>query len=162
MRLMKNGLKLLLVFGVMIGLFGFAGAGVEAKEGREVDHVAGVLAKLVEKVTLYTKLGKPAKARYMERLLDKRLAELAYVVENDRDAIEPSASRYSSYIGNLTNYMVKNNLTGEKEGALALYAEHHEVLLKLRDNFEWDSGWWLAIQHAVNNTDWLVNDIKKI
>jgi len=154
--------KIFLALALVFLSLGNVHAQDSAYSGPTADHIAGGLEKVVEKATLYTKFSKKAKAEYMEKLLAKRLGEIAYAVDNDQDKIETSASRYSTYIGSLTNYAVANGVSEEKDDLLNLYAKHGENLSQLRDTFEYDSGWWLAIQHGVNNTEWLSNDIQKL
>ncbi len=77
----------------------------DAKPNITVDHVAGKIEKLKEKVTLFTKFKKESKVDYYQYLAEKRLAELSYAVEKDINLVEPTASRYGTYIGIMTSYM---------------------------------------------------------
>src|SRR3990167_8416016 len=75
---------------------------VKASEVK-VDQVAGKFEKLKEKVTLLFKIGRASKTDYLQYLTDKRLAELTFVIGAKQiDDVEPTASRYSTYLGNLT------------------------------------------------------------
>jgi len=116
----------------------------------EVNHVARGFEKVAEKLTLLSKLSKKSKANYHTYLLEKRLAELHYAVNNNVDLVEETASRYSSYAGRLSGHLIKNKLTDNKEEILNMYERHSQVIENLQQNFEYDSGWWLAIQHDRN------------
>lgn len=124
----------------------------EATLDIKVNHVAGKFEKLQEKILLFLKFDKKSKAEYLQTLAEKRLAELAFVVADpkQRDLIEPAASRYTTYAGNLTNYVSTNKITEEKEDTINLFERHTRFVDKLQKKTEVDSGWWIAIGHGVN------------
>lgn len=118
-----------------------------------VDHIATTPEKILEKVNLFFRFSKEAKVDYYDYLLEKRLAELSYAVKsNNNDLIEPTASRYSTYIGVMTQYMISSNVASKKDQIISTYARHEKILLELQSKFEHDSGWWLAIQNDINST----------
>lgn len=119
----------------------------------QVNHIAGGLEKIVEKLTLFVKFNKSDKLDYQEYLLEKRLAELKFAVENDIDLVEETASRYSTYAGSLTNFIVSNEIENEKKRILETFDKHSSIISSLRDKFGFESGWWLAIQHDVNTIE---------
>ncbi|KKU10929.1 MAG: hypothetical protein UX13_C0001G0020 [Candidatus Woesebacteria bacterium GW2011_GWB1_45_5] len=119
-----------------------------------VQGKSSVWGRVGEKAGLFLKFSKNSKAVYWRKLLDIRLAELKYSVEDDKiDFVEETASRYSTYLGHYTNYLAKKNLTGEKDITLSMFAKHQGILSSLRDKFEYDSAWWLSIQHDINTID---------
>lgn len=117
----------------------------------EVKHIANVVERLQEKITLWFKFGTDSKIKYYKYLTDKRLAEIAYSIDNDNgDRIEETASRYQTNIGNFGNYVVAHGLVNNKQELIDMFSNHFKVLGNLRDHFPANSGWWLAIQHDVN------------
>lgn len=119
----------------------------------EVNHIANVFEKLGEKVTLFFKFSKEGKAHYQEYLLEKRLAELKWVVDSKEwDPVEETSSRYATYLGNFSEFVIKNNLKDKKDEVLSTYERHEKVLEELQRNFEYDGGWWLLLQHDRNST----------
>lgn len=126
-----------------------------------VDHVAGNFEKLKEKLFLFIRFNKESRARYQQFLVEKRLAELAYVIESDQiDRVEETASRYTTYAGNLANFVEAKKVSGVKKDVLEMYGRHEVIILDLQKNFEFESGWWLAIQHGINSTKIFSDQIK--
>lgn len=120
----------------------------------EVDHVANVIEKFKEKVTLFFKFSKEDKFNYQKFLLEKRLAELKYIVDSKEwNPVEETSSRYATYLGKFTGFIVESNLKGKKEEILSMYGRHKLVLEELQKNFEFESGWWLLLQHDINSTE---------
>lgn len=118
----------------------------------EVDHIAGRVEKLGEKIALLLKFYKKSKADYYQYLLEKRLAELVYVVENDQiNSVEETASRYSTYLGILANYVETKRVVEKKEDILSTFDRHSRVVENLQKKFKYESGWWLAIAHDINS-----------
>jgi hypothetical protein len=128
--------------------------GVEESSVNKVDHVAQGLEKVWEKVGLMVRLTKGAKYSYRVGLLEKRLAELEYVVETEKyNYIEDSASRYSTYAGKLNELLLSNNMVAEYEKVIGIYERHKIIIGQLQANFQYDSAWWLVTQHDLNVLD---------
>lgn len=69
------------------------------------------------------------KADYMSGLLDERLAELKYLVENRRIGyILSSSLRYSTTVGNLTNLIKENNLSDKIPAVQVQFKEHEKTV----------------------------------
>lgn len=125
----------------------------EAKVEFQVDHVANVIEKLTEKINLFFKFPKEGKFNYQKYLLEKRLAELKYVVDSKEwQPVEETSSRYATYLGKFNEFVVKKGLGNKKEEILKIYARHSKVLEELQRNFKFESGWWLLLQHDINST----------
>lgn len=119
----------------------------------KVNHVATVLEKFQEKVTLFFKFSKNDKYNFQKYLLEKRLAELKYVIDNnDWDPVEETSSRYATYLGNFTDFVLKNRLSDKKRDVLETYERHEQILEDLHKKINIDSGWWLLLQHDINLT----------
>lgn len=116
-----------------------------------VNHVAAGFEKFQEKIILLFKFSKGSKTEYLQFLSEKRLAELVYSLESNQiDLLEPTASRYTTYIGNLTNYMVANKVSSKKQDVTSMFERHIKVVKKLHEKVPQDSGWWIALQHDIN------------
>lgn len=127
--------------------------GQEAKVETRVDHIANVFEKLGEKVALFFKFSKEEKYNYNKFLLEKRLAELKYVIDSKEwTPVEETSSRYATYLGNFNGFVIKNNLKDKEEEILGIYKRHGMVLEEMQKNFEFESGWWLLLQHDINST----------
>lgn len=117
-----------------------------------VDRVASNFEKLGEKITLIFKFGPKNKSDYHQYLVEKRLAELYYSVKTDQiDLVEPTASRYNTYLGRLNEYIMANSLKDKKGEIKNLYDKHSKIIEELQKKYKWDSAWWLSLQHAINN-----------
>lgn len=123
---------------------------------------AGVIAKVLERANLIFKFSGLDRARYWQKLLDIRLAELKMEVDDENfDLVEETASRYSTYLGRYAEFVIGKKIIDQKETILDQLKVHSEVLSKLRDGFEYDSAWWLMIQHDVNTIQIFKERIEK-
>lgn len=154
---MKKIFSLLAVFVFLLAPFNVSADSVK------VDHLATRVEKLKEKITLFFKFNKSDKANYYQYLVEKRLGEMTYVIENNKiDLVEETASRYATYLGQLTDYVRKNNLSGEKSDLLEIFERHTKIISESQKKFKYDSGWWLAIQHDLNTIIILKDQIKNL
>lgn len=117
----------------------------------EVNHVARGFEKIQEKFTLLFKFSKQKKADYHQYLAEKRFAEFNYAVNNDKyDLIEETSSRYATYLGRLSEYVLKKNIKSNKESLLLMYDNHIKIITELQKKYKYDSAWWLLSQHGIN------------
>lgn len=130
---------------------------------KQVDHITNNFEKLKEKITLFFKFDKKQKSAYQRELVEKRLAELDYVIKNKQwDYIEDVTSRYSTYLGNYINFVEKNKITGDKEQILNLLNGHKNFIEKMQTRFEFNSGWWILIEHDINVVKMSIEKIKAL
>lgn len=124
----------------------------EVKLEVKVTHIANVFEKLGEKVTLIFKFSQNDKFNYQKFLLEKRLAELKYVIESKEwQPVEETSSRYATYLSKFNNFVLENNLgSNKKDEIIKIYDRHNKILKELQQNFEYDGGWWLLLQHDIN------------
>ncbi len=152
---------------ILLVVFAFfaVSTNVRAEDGLQfkVDHVAGRIEKFKEKISLFLKFNKKSKTNYYQYLAEKRLAEISYVIEkNDIDSVEPTASRYSTYIGILGNYVDTNKVSEKKNDLINMYERHIKILTELQKKFKHDSGWWLAIQNDINTIKIFIEKTKSL
>lgn len=120
-------------------------------KGTKVDHVAGTFEKIKEKISLIFIFDKVAKTNYQQELTEKRLQEMEYIMEAKKiDLLEPTASRYTTYAGNLVNFAVANKVTAKKDDLIKMFEDHEKRVEDLQKKIPLDSGWWLALQHGIN------------
>lgn len=117
----------------------------------KAEKVAGLVDRFGEKVSLLFKFSKESRAEYMENIVKRRFGELQYVLETEQgDFVEETSSRYSTYVGLLTDYLIKNKLTDRKVETLEMYKAHSAVLEENTLNQNYNSGFWLLLQHDIN------------
>lgn len=117
----------------------------------QTDHYANVFERLKERITLFLKFSNDDKANYLQELADKRLGELVYIMTTgEGDPIEELSSRYATHIGRLAIFVTEKKTTKQKESLLQMYSNHLKVLNNIQQNFEFESGWWLLLQHDIN------------
>lgn len=147
--------KLFLFLVVLVLLFGVVSVykNVSAKgwQFQKVNHVANPLEKIFERVGLFLNADKGAKAEYYLKLADKRLAEVVYLVENDKIGdLENVTSRYSTYLGTASEFLIDNKIAGRKEIFLKVFDEHRKVLEKLVVKYEKGTAQWMLVMHDIN------------
>lgn len=118
----------------------------------KVNHIASPFEKIIEKIKLKFKYDNNDKAEYLRYVLENRLAELVYVVSVGRvDDIETTASRYNTYQLSTINFIIQNKLVSQRDNLISDLNRHKQVIEKLQENYKFESGWWLAIQHDINS-----------
>lgn len=119
---------------------------------QKVNHIANIRERLSERITLFFKFSPVEKINYQKLLAEKRLAELQYVIEEKKgDLIEETSSRYSTYLGRLTQQLVSSRLIGRKDEILKIFNLHSQVIEELTAKIDRDSGFWLLLQHNANS-----------
>lgn len=87
------------------------------------------LKRIQERAFLNTESTPVSQVNYMSSLLELRLRELQSLVNNKKyDYVLPSASRYSTLAGQITDLIVENNLTDEAENAKRQFLSHRKTL----------------------------------
>lgn len=150
----KISLTLIFVLILVVGVTREALAEGDLTPKVAVNHLANPTEKIFEKINIHFKFKKADRASYLLYLLDKRLGELYFVVNNNKvNDIEPVASRYDTYTQATVNFLMSNDLNSKKDSMIEELLFHRKIIENLQKNFEYDSGWWLAIQHDLNTID---------
>ena len=118
------------------------------------------LKRLKEKIYTAITFSVKEKTRYGIVLLEKRLSELASLVDRkDATYLESSAQRFAAQAGVLTNHA----LTGDremKELVLSYFEGYKPVLEQLRDNYPANYAYWLSIQQDIDTLNILSEQLK--
>lgn len=130
---------------------------------KRVDHIANIRERIQERINLFFKFSPQDKAYYQKELAEKRLAELSFVIENKKgDFIEETSSRYSTYLGRLTETVTDKKLSNMKGELLKMLENHKLILDELIKPFESNSGFWLLLQHNINVLQIYADQIKNL
>lgn len=112
------------------------------------------IKRLFEKFTESIQFTNKTKEKYYEDLVQKRLAELKYVVDKDHlDQVERSTQRVSYQVGVLTDHVVRKKLNNERQRLFDLYKKDKIILEKIRDKYPANSSFWMLVQHVINSID---------
>lgn len=151
---MKSTIKYILLLCLFIVLIFPKSSSQKSSASDQVVQVSGMAntgSRLGERIILFSKFSKNAKADYRQYLVKKRFGELQYVLDNQLGYFfEETTSRYSTYVGRLTNQIVKDRLVNKKEEVLKMYASHSVILEQYASEQEYDSAFWLLLQHDIN------------
>lgn len=110
--------------------------------------------RLEEKIFERFQFNNEAKGKYYQDILQKRLAELKIVVDNNYlDEVEKSSQRVSYQVGILSDYIKNKNLNNKKNSIQKIYQEDKVILEKLRDKYQANTSFWMLIQHVINSID---------
>lgn len=142
-------------------LFGFAflfsGVGVFAQEAfayEEINPKDGFnygVKRFKEKFFLVAAFSKNKKADYYLKLIDARLAELKYTIENkDMANFESSTQRYFTTVGQYVEHLTAKKVSYDKKAIEKRFSAHVPVLEKLRDSFASDTAEWRFVQDDIN------------
>lgn len=104
------------------------------------------LKRVQEKIFLKLKSNPEKRLDYMLFLLDNRLEELGAVVRAKHyDYVLSSASRYSTLAGQITDFILANNLKDNVQNTKHTFEDHYKILVDLYvfypksdlENHEW-------------------------
>lgn len=123
------------------------------------------LKRVQEKVFLNLKSNPEQRVDYLVFLLNNRLYELDAVVKaKNYDYVLPSASRYSTLAGQITDLVIANNLKDKVPSLKQTFENHQKVLNDLyifypknTDNWEWK-----YIQDDVNYLKIYLDQLSKV
>lgn len=106
--------------------------------------------RLQEKIMLVLfSFSAQSKLDFQKDLLSKRLAELKYVVDNkDISNLQTTSQRYYSQAGQLTEFVLKNNL--DKHGLKDQLSSHLLVLEVLKKQYNDTTAEWRFLEHDVD------------
>lgn len=149
---MKQINKIIISLSILIIVYMLGNNIFTIKDGPvKVNKIANTGEKFVEKINLFSKFSINKKVAYTQYLVRKRFGEIQYVIDNGHgDLIEDTTSRYSTYVGHLTEFILKNNLIDQKEKTLRMLDSHSIILEKYLLEQNYNSGFWLLIQHDIN------------
>lgn len=134
-----------------------------ASSSVKVDKVSNVLDRFGERIQGWFKFSAEDKANYQMGLIEKRLAELQYVIDDGQgDLIEEVSSRYATYVGKFADDLISKKLSAENTKYLVMFESHLKILPELRDHFPSNSGWWLLLQHDINTVQIFSDKIKNL
>ena len=109
------------------------------------------IKRFKEKISSNLKFSKKSKIKFQKELLNKRLAEIAYVVDNKLlSYTETSTGRYSATAGKLTEYLRKNKLSDEVDSMKLIFDSHEPSLKKARDEFSADRSEYRLFQYDID------------
>lgn len=129
----------------------------------KVESAANVIDRLKERIILFLKFSQKDKVKFYNDLIEKRLAELEYIVESGQgDRIEETSSRYSTYLGKYSEFIMSNNIKDKKEELLKMYERHLKVLDRLERNFEFGTGLWRLIEYDIDTVKIFSQKIKNL
>lgn len=87
------------------------------------------------------------KADYYKKILDSRLAEMKYIVDNkDLNHIEKGSWRYSTIAGQYTEFILKKKLANKKKDAVNLLTKHLVVVETFQEAFNPTTAEWRLVK----------------
>ena len=73
------------------------------------------------------------------------------VAENSELGVfEETSSRYATYVGRYTEYIVTKKLSGQKESTNQMFNKHKEILTPFLYKYDYNSAWWLLLQQDID------------
>jgi hypothetical protein len=118
------------------------------------------LKRLNEKIKMKLTFSEKEKERYGITLLEKRLSELASLVDRkDATYLEGSAQRFAAQAGFLAN-LASHGDKEMKNSVLSYFAGYKPILEKLRDAYPANYAYWLSIQQDIDTLNILSGQLK--
>lgn len=117
--------------------------------------------RLWEKGIEKLQFSKESRINFHQSQLKIRLSELNYVVENKLlGEVQQSSERFAYSAGILTDELVKESKSGEKEKVIQTFETYVKFLEKLRDVYPANTSFWMLIQHDINSLKILSDRLK--
>ncbi|MBI3103887.1 hypothetical protein HYZ05_03020 [Candidatus Daviesbacteria bacterium] len=117
--------------------------------------------RLWEKAQAKLQFSKQAKINFYQAQLKARLAELNYVIEKKLlSEVQTSSERFAYQAGILTEELIKQNNSTDKENLIKEFEQFSPFLDKLRDVYPANSSFWMLIQHDINSLKILSERLK--
>ncbi|TSC90504.1 MAG: Uncharacterized protein G01um10145_176 [Microgenomates group bacterium Gr01-1014_5] len=112
------------------------------------DGFAYLTKRLEEKVKLFLfSLSANSKENFYKELANRRLAELKYVIENDKKGnFEVATIRYSSTVGEWTEFILDEKLDESKGPAVEVLTKHLPVVEKLMTKYDGTTAEWRFVK----------------
>jgi len=113
------------------------------------------LKRIQEKVILKLRITPQSNLKYQLKLLDKRLNEIIFIIDmNEHSYILKSSLRYSTTAGQITEYILKNNIEIDNTSILYIFNNHREIFQNIIDNYPKGLDMeWKYIQDDINYLD---------
>jgi hypothetical protein len=112
-----------------------------------------LIKRLEEKTILFfLSFNSEKKINYYEKLLNVRLAELKYIVDNkDIANIQVASQRYFTTAGELTNFLVsKGASSSKKEEVKNLFSEHIKIIEIFKGTYDNTTAEWRLLRDDAN------------
>ena len=119
------------------------------------DGISYQVKRIQEKIILFflsPVLNK--KSEKYEEVLNSRLAEVKYVVDNkDLAHIEKTTQRYAATAGEYTDYILSKKMDNKKDKVRQIYVKHQELLEQWNTKFEDTRAEWRFVKDDVNSLE---------
>jgi hypothetical protein len=112
-----------------------------------------LIKRLKEKAVLFLlSFNSEKKVNYYEKLLNVRLAELKYIVDNkDIANIQVASQRYFTTAGQLTNLLISKSASfSQKEKVRNLFSEHIKIIEDLKKTYSETTAEWRLLRDDAN------------
>lgn len=156
--------KLFLVLLTAFLVFSFSYSSASAQE--KINPDSGITYKtkrLKEKIALVLKFSNLSKTNYLEKLLERRLYELKYIVENKQIAyLENSSQRYETSAGILTEFVIAKNVKSKKEELITMFRQHQKDIEKIRDNYSYGTSEWRLVMNDFNSLEIYISKLQQL
>ena len=162
-------LRKLTTFVFIASLFLFSSAGLSAQtinvqyeSVNPPDGISYVFKRVQEKIGNFLSLSNGNKVSSYRRLVNVRLAELKFIIENKKQAyFEKSTQRYFTTAGELTSLLISKNLKNDFGPVTEQLQSHIPILEKLRDSYDPRTAEWRFVEDDINYIKGYMGDLSK-
>lgn len=126
------------------------------------DGFSYIFKRFNEKIGIFFTFSNGSKVDNYKKLVDIRLSELKFVVDNKQMAFfEKSTQRYFTTAGQLTDFVVLKKMTSEYSAVREMLASHIPVLTQLRDTFNYTTAEWRFVEDDINYAKTYMNKLSQ-
>ncbi len=102
-----------------------------------------------------------SKINYYQKLLDHRLAELKYITDKkDTTHIQKASQRYSTFAGQLAEYILDKNLDAKKQETKEFLASHLPVVEKMKQAYDPTTAQWRFVEYDVDYLEIYISQLE--
>lgn len=166
LQILKINVLVLLIFSffslIIIPVYANESGSLELKtENINPGSVYYPVKRAWEKISEKLQFGKEGKINFQKSLLDRRLSELKYVVDNNLlNEVQTSSERFAYQAGMLLEDSKEQNSKDNKESVIKKFESYGGLLGELRDRYPANSSFWMLVQHDINTLQILLQEFQ--
>lgn len=117
--------------------------------------------RLIEKGRERLIFSQDQKRSFYNDILKVRLSELSFVISNKMlSEVQGSSERFAYTAGILTEEVIAQKKTDEKQNLIKQFGQYSKFLDTLRDKYPANSSFWMLVQHDINTLSILSDQLK--
>ncbi|OGM74048.1 hypothetical protein A2382_00725 [Candidatus Woesebacteria bacterium RIFOXYB1_FULL_38_16] len=126
------------------------------------DSYSYSVKRLKEKLSFFFAFSKEKKYTHYQKMLDRRLSELDFILTNKDGAyIQTATQRYSAHAGKLTEFLISSKLTNHYEETINKFLKHRNYIERLSLQYDTTTAEWRFVKYDLDYLDTYTSQLKE-